>query len=224
MGELLVHGHAEGRLPPTHAVLDVVVRVRDVESQRAAMQLAAERCRTVDHALDEARRDIQPLVRAAETSSIRTGEEFEYAPDGRRRPGGWVVERGTRVECAPDADGLTSLVQALAGDGITLSGPRWHVAPGAEQWDMLRTAAVADALRRARAYASGVEGKVGAVRWVAEPGLRLRADPVNVYPVAPVRRMAVATERDEDDEHPPMRVSVESVAVEVTVEAAFDLG
>lgn len=222
MGELLVRGVAEGRLPPTHAVLDVRVATRDAGSQDAAIQRAAAVCAVVDGALAEAQRGETPLVRVAETSSIRTGEVIEHTADGHRRRVGWRAERGTRVECVPDADGLTALVQALVADDIRLSGPRWHVAPDAPQWDALRTAAVADAIRRAKAYAQGVDGEIGAVRWIAEPGLRTTSDDARPRATMTLARAEATGDHDAGDQL-AMRVAVEPVAVEVTVEVALDL-
>jgi uncharacterized protein YggE len=137
---------------------------------------------------------------------------------------GWTAERGTRVECAPDADGLTVLVSALAHDGIRLTGPRWHVGPDTAGWDALRTAAVIDARRRAEAYAAGIDGRVGAVRWIAEPGLRRDPDAVTGYQPMAARTAAFGMEDGAEPGEPlAVRIAVEPVAVDVTVEVAFDL-
>lgn len=224
MGELLVHGRAEGRLLPTSAVLDVAVHVRDAASQQAAVDRTAQVCETVDRAVAEARRGDDPLVRVAETSSIRATEVTEHASGGQRRRVGWLAERGTRLECAPDAEGLTELVGALVHDDVRVSGPQWHLAPDVGQWDALRSAAVADAVRRATAYARGVDAAVGAVRWIAEPGLRARPDRARSLVDGTARRMSASF--DEDDhgsERRPVSIAVEPVAVEVAVEVALDL-
>lgn len=225
MGELLVRGHAEARLQPTHAVFDITAVGRDPSSQDAALARAAEVCAVVDAAVERGRQGTDPLIQVAETSSIRTAENWEHGPQGQRRRVGWTAERGTRVECAPDADGLTALVSALAHDGIRLSGPRWHVGPDAAGWDALRTAAVIDAGRRAEAYATGIDGRVGAVRWIAEPGLR--RDPNAVaggYEPMATRTAAFGMERGAEPGEPlAVRIAVEPVAVDATVEVAFDL-
>jgi len=222
MGELLVRGHAEARLRPTHAVLEIGAVGRDPSSQAAALARAAEVCAVVDAAVERGRHGPDALIRSAETSSIRTAENWEHGPQGQRRRVGWTAERGTRVECAPDGAGLTTLVSALAHDGIRLSGPRWHVAADASGWDALRAAAVVDARRRADAYAAGVEGRVGAVRWIAEPGLRRDPDAVTAD-LREARAAGFALGDQEPGEPLAVRIAVEPVAVDVTVEVAFDL-
>ena len=222
MAELLVRGHAEARLPPTHALLEIVAMARAPSSQEDALARAAEICAVVDAAVGRARQDPDRLVRTAETFSVRTSEEWQHGPQGQRHRVGWVAQRGTRVECEPDADGLTTLVSSLAHDGIHLSGPQWQVAAAAPGWDDLRTAAVTDARRRAAAYADGVDGRVGAVRWIAEPGLRRAPD---AGPVA-YQEMAARTAAFDSGgggEPVAVRVAVEPVAVAVTVEIGFDL-
>ena len=225
MGELLVHGRAEGRIPPSHAVLDVIVEAREPSSQQAALDRTAAACAVVDDAVEQGRVGADPLIRAAETSSIRTAEYWEYGPDGQRRRLGWTAERGTRIECAPDAGGLTALVGALSHDDIRLSGPHWRVAPDAAGWDALRTAAVVDARRRATAYAAGVDRKVGAVQWIAEPGLRRQppGGPVEAFPAQAMTTVARARDSGAQDESLAVRIAVEPVVVDVTVEVGFDL-
>lgn len=225
MGDLLVRGRAEARLHPTHAVLDITAVGRDPSSQDAAFARAAEACAVVDAAVERGRHGPDPLIQIAETSSVGTAESWEHGPQGQRRRVGWTAERGTRVECAPDADRLTELVSALAHDGIRLSGPRWHVRPDTAGWDALRTAAVIDARRRAEAYAAGIDGRVGAVRWIAEPGLRRAPDAVTGgYQPMTARTAAFGMEHGaEPDEPLAVRIAVEPVAVDVTVEVAFDL-
>jgi len=225
MGDLLVHGRAEGRLPPSHAVLDLTVEAREPSSQEAALDRAAVACTVVDEAVQQRRQGTDPLICSAETSSIRTAEYWEYGSDGQRRRLGWTAERATRIECAPDADGLTALVGALIHDDIRLSGPHWHVAPDAAGWDALRTAAVVDARRRATAYAAGVDRTVGAVMWIAEPGLR-KEPPGSALEAFPAQAMStVGRARDSGDqtERLAVRIAVEPVAVEITVEVGFDL-
>lgn len=225
MGNLLVRGRAAGRISPSHAVLNITVEAREPSSQEAALDRAAAACAVVDEAVHQRRQGADRLIRAAETSSIRTAEYVEYGPDGRRRRLGWTAERGTRIECAPDADGLTALVRALTHDDIRLSGPHWHVAPDAAGWDALRTAAVVDARRRATAYAAGVDRTVGAVMWIAEPGLR-KEPPGGAMEAFPAQAMStVGHARDSGDQAEPLavRIAVEPVAVDITVEVGFDL-
>lgn len=83
--------------------------------------------------------------------------------------------------------------------------------------------AVSDAVRRATAYAKGVDSEIGAVRWIAEPGLRGAADAAPVYPASHLARAEAADDLDDPGEQLTMQVAVEPVAVEVTVEVALDL-
>jgi uncharacterized protein YggE len=224
MGELLVRGRAEGRLAPSHAVLDVTVHARAPASQEAALTRAATACALVDDLIQRERQGADPLIRTAETSSIVTTEHWEYGSGAQRRRLGWIAERRSRLECAPNAAGLTALVGALAHNDIHLSGPQWHVAPDVGGWDDLRTAAVIDARRRAEAYAAGAEAQVGAVRWIAEPGLRSEPGAAaDAFAAAPLRSAAVAMEHSDQPEPLPVRIAVEPVAVDITVEVAFDL-
>lgn len=224
MGELLVRGRAEGRLAPSHAVFDVTVQAREPSSQDAALTRAAQVCALVDDVVRRGRQGASPLVRAAETSSISTSEQWEYRSGAQRRRLGWIAERGTRIECAPDADGLTALVGELAHNDIRLSGPHWHVASDAPGWDELRTAAVVDASRRATSYAAGVGGQVGAVRWIAEPGLRREPGvAADEFAAAPMRSAGLAMDSGDQPEPLPVRIAVEPVSIDITVEVAFDL-
>lgn len=222
MAELLVRGRAEGRLEPSHATFDVTVEAREPASQQAALDRAAVACALVDGTIRRGREGADPLVRAAETSSIRTAEHWEYGSGGQRRRLGWVAERRTRMECAPVAEGLTALVRELAHNDIRVSGPQWHVAAHAPGWDDLRTAAVIDARRRAIAYAAGVDAQVGAVRWIAEPGLRRDGAPDGF--TAPTLRSAALTMESADQPEPlPVQIAVEPVAIDIIVEVAFDV-
>jgi hypothetical protein len=223
MGELLVRGRAEGRLAPTHAVLDVTVRAREPASQEAALARAAVTCGLVDGVVARARQGATPLVQTAEVSSVRTTEQWEYGSGGQRRRLGWSAERRSLLECAPDAEGLTALIADLAHNDIHLFGPQWRVAPDVAGWDELRTAAVIDARRRAEAYAAGVGARVGAIRWIAEPGLRRDPTATEHLASAPLRSAGLAMDSGDQSEPLAVRIAVEPVAVDITVEAAFDL-
>lgn len=226
MDPLLVRGRAEARLPASYGVLDVTVHVRHPESQDAAVRRTAELCALVDATVTTYAESAEPLVRTARTSSIRISDTWEYDQSGRRRRIGWTATRSTELECAPDGDGLTGLVDDLVSDGIRIRGPRWHVTAAAPGWDAARSAAVADARRRAEAYADGAGHQIGGIRWIAEPGLRLPSagvPEVESFPVS-ARSAAFAMENAAEETEPlQVRIAVEPVVVEVIVEAAFDL-
>ncbi|HUG84684.1 MAG TPA: SIMPL domain-containing protein [Euzebya sp.] len=226
MPEILVRGHAAAMLPPSDAALTVTVHVRAAGSQADAVAECARRCEVVDAAV-AARRDA--LVRRAVTSSIRTGPEWDHSAKGGRRLIGHFATRTTELDCAPDGDGLTDLLTAVSGlPDVQVTGPRWTVAPGAEGWDAVRATAAADARRRAQAYARGLELTVGRVVWLAEPGLRLAGQPGGgggempmAFAAAPAMRRSGGG--GEEEETAVVRIQPEPIAVEVRVEAAFDL-
>ncbi len=220
MTEILVRGQLEARVAPTEARIDVMAIGRDAKSQDGAMGLVAERCGLIDSVIGGNRKGRKPLIRTAETASISTSSEWETDRAGQRRRRGYVARRTTRLVCAADSDGLTALITALSHDGIELRGPNWQVGPEVSEWDGLRTEAVADAKRRADAYAAGVGATVGGVRWIAEPGLRAHGGGG-----MPSRASRTAMSMAEEGGEAPrvMTVSVEPVVVTVIVEAAFDL-
>lgn len=223
MGELLVRGHAEAWVQPGRAVLDVTATARDPRTQRGAVEQLAGLCERVDEAVEERRDGRGGVVRRVVVSSITTAEDVEYGPGGQRRRVGFSAVRTTRIECVADADGLTDLVGALVQDDVQVRGPRWKVDDDDPAWLGVRTAAVADARRRAEAYALAVDGQVGAVGWIAEPGVRDGGEPPGPPHGGAAIRLASAPAGDDGDGTRTVRVAVEPVRVAVDVEAAFDL-
>lgn len=224
MPEILVRGHAEALLPPTDALLTVTVQARAPGSQADAVTRCAERCEAVD-ALVDVRRGA--LVRRAVTSSIRTGPEWDQSAKGGRRLMGYVATRSTELDCAPDGEDLTALLQAVGGMAdVQVAGPRWRVAPDAPGWDEVRASAATDARRRAEAYAAGLGLAVGPVAWLAEPGLRLAGTggggdmPMAFAAAAPRMRSGGAVV---EEEQAVVRIQPEPMTVQIDVEAAFDL-
>ncbi|HSJ45418.1 MAG TPA: SIMPL domain-containing protein [Euzebyales bacterium] len=222
MGELHVRGRADAWLQPGRAVLDVHVTASDPHSQHAAVEDLAELCAVVDDVVNERRNGPQGLVRRVVVSSITSTEDVEHGPGGTRRRTGFSATRTSVLDCRADADGLTGLVGALAHDGVRVHGPRWHVNDDDPAWVGVRTAAVTDARRRAEAYAMAVDGHVGAVRWISEPGLRGGAPDAVPRPHVAAARLASAGGH-EAGEARAVRIAVEPVQVTVAVEAAFDL-
>jgi uncharacterized protein YggE len=76
---------------------------------------------------------------------------------------GYIARRSTRLECAPDGEGLTHLVASCARDGVSVRGPQWRLSPAAPGWTELRSQAAADACQRANAYTAGLGMSVGRV-------------------------------------------------------------
>lgn len=217
-----MRGRADAWLQPGRAGLDIHVTASDPQDQQAALDNLAELCAVVDGVVEERRDGPQALVLRVVVSSITTIEDVEYGPGGQRRRTGFSATRTSALDCRADADGLTGLVGALARDGVQIRGPRWHVDDDDPAWVGVRTAAVTDARRRAEAYAMAVDGHVGAVRWIAEPGLRGGDPDLTARPHAAAARLA-SVGGQEVDEARTVRIAVEPVQVTVAVEVAFDL-
>lgn len=221
MGVLRVRGRAEAWLQPGRAELDVKVSASDPQHQQAALDNLAELCAVVDEVIDQRRAGPLAPVRRVVVSSITTTEDVEYEAGGHRRRAGFSATRTSVLDCRADADGLTGLVGALARDGVQVHGPRWHVDADDPAWVDVRTAAVADARGRAEAYATAVDGHVGAVRLIAEPGLRGRDADAAGWPQTAAVRLASADGHEGDVRI--VRIAVEPIQVTVAVEVAFDL-
>lgn len=220
MADITVRGRAERRLDPTDAHVVVTVSSRSTSGQADAVERCAGRAAAVDDVLAGSRAG---LVRRVVTSSVRTGPEYEHSTKAGRRLVAWTATRSSEVDCGPDADGLTGLVDALARmDDVRLSGPDWTVAGDAEAWDLVRRDAAADAHRRARAYAAGLGVEVGRVARVAEPGLS-RPGPGEVTPMAFASTRAMARGGAEEPADLAVRIAPEPVDVTVEVDVTFDL-
>lgn len=216
-----MRGRADAWVQPGWAELDVHVTASDPHSQHAAAADLAELCAVVDRVIDERRDGPQGLVRRVAVSSITTSEDVEHGRDGRRHRTGFSAARTSVLDCRADAEGLTGLVGALARDGVEVRGPRWRVDDADPAWVGVRTAAVTDARRRAEAYAMAVDGQVGAVRWIAEPGLRGGDSDGPRRPTGPLRLASAGGH--EAAAARAVRIAVEPVRVTVAVDVAFDL-
>jgi hypothetical protein len=221
MGELLVRGVAEDAIPPDTATVTVTVVGRHPGAQAEALGRAAVLAAAVDGELEDRRQGESALVRRLAVSSIRVHEEYDHT-GGRRTRTGYAAARTSEVECRADGSALTDLIAALGRDGVRISGPRWHVDPASDGWLPLRIAAVADARRRAEAYATALGAELGPVRWLAEPGLRQGLGG-HLEGTSGTPRFARAMAAAEAEEPVTLRVTAESVPVSVTVEVAFDL-
>ncbi|CAN5231903.1 hypothetical protein BH23ACT9_BH23ACT9_12620 [soil metagenome] len=231
MPEIIVRGLAESLLDPTDATVTVTVQVRASRSQAEAVTTCAQRCEAVDAAVDARRAPASgdaALVRRAVTSSVTTGPEYEHNPKVGRRLVGYTAARTSELHCAPDGPGLTALLSAVSAlPDVRVAGPSWRIAPDAEGWVGVRAAAAEEALRRAEAYAAGLDLAVGRVAWVAEPGLRLPGggggmESTMAFAAAPQMRMKGGG-GGEEEETAVVRIQPEPLLVEVRVEVAFDL-
>jgi uncharacterized protein YggE len=166
--EIAVKGVSEVRVMPDHASVQVVVD-GEGSSQEAAYEAAARLARAVDDVLEARASVLGRVVTAA----------LVVQPKSRWRKGesvrtGWRAARSTLVEITA-TDQVGSVLGELAQAGGAIRGPWWELAPANPAHDAVRAAAAEDARRRADAYAAGLGLVVGAVAWVAEPGLRIGA-------------------------------------------------
>lgn len=221
MSEVMVRGRADGHLTPDLAVLTATVVGRDPASAGEALAAAAAVGERVDTVLADGGAGEEPLVRRVRVSSVRTSEMWEHTQRGRHRVG-FQAERRSEIECRPDGPDLTELVTTLVGTGAQVAGPAWQVAPDNPGWLDLRSRAVADARARAEVYAAAADSRIGAVRWLAEPGIRGAADEGSWDVVRTSRSLAMSQE-GRAEEPVALQIVVEVVPVVVEIEAAFDL-
>ena len=210
---IIVSGSAEVRVLPDRALVVVTVDA-DAGSRDDAYQRAAGTASAVDVVLDHrageiarvatAALTVQPLTRWRKGEVVRTG---------------WRASRRTEVEVI-GFEGLGLLLAELTGAGATIDGPDWRVDDTNEAYDRVRQLAAQDARRRAEAYASGLGVLLGAVDWIAEPGLRSSsAEPVHrMMALASVSRMA-----DAPEDEVVIEVTPADSIIEAVVEVSFSI-
>lgn len=143
-------GQAEG--PPELAAVSAVLHT----AGRTAAEVTASLADIV-RAVDAARPDL--VYTAVRTEPLQVSPVFD-----RRSPMRVTGYRGryaTRLELA-DFDRLDRVVVALAGlPGSEVTGPEWSLRPHSPLHRAARLAAVDDALRRARDYATALHAGLG---------------------------------------------------------------
>jgi uncharacterized protein len=211
--EIRVRGQAEVRCLPDRAVLRVAVEA-EAASQEQAFALASRSAAATDAVLD----------RFAAAIDRRMTAGVLVRPKTRWRKGetvrsGWVAARTTVLEVT-ELGRLGQLVSELPTAGVAaITGPSWEVDRTNPAHEQARRAAALDAQRRARAYADALGLRVGALRWLAEPGLR--PDGSGPVPGLAAPRMARAYAAGAAEE--PMDIEPDEVTIEATVEACFEL-
>jgi len=210
--EVRVRGQAEVRCLPDRAVLRLGVEA-EAESQADAFALAARQAAAADAVLD----------RFAAAIDRRLTAGVLVRPKTRWRKGetvrtGWVAARTTVLEVT-DLAKLGQLVSELPAAGVSsIDGPHWEVDSTNPAHEQARRAAASDGQRRAHAYADALGLHVGALRWLAEPGLRGDGGPVAGQMPRLARAYAAAAAPEE-----PMDINPEEVTIQATVEACFEL-
>jgi uncharacterized protein YggE len=143
---VVVRGEAVTEVPPDAADLVVTVEVRDRRRDRAVARLA-ERRQELTALLDQHRDVLGPVS----TDAVSVFPES----DGTRVTGS-IATTTTRVPLT-DVTAAGELAVAMAGLADTaLSGPHWRLSRDHPAHQAARTDAVADAIRRAQAYAGAL--------------------------------------------------------------------
>jgi uncharacterized protein YggE len=142
---------------------------------------------------------VQPRTRWQQGESVRTG---------------WTAYRTTILEVRA-LERLSDLLAQLTTNGGAISNLTWDLDSANVAYDEARTRAGEDARRRAERYASSLGIKLGAIAWIAEPGLRSSDEhyPRGIALAAAPRAMAAAPDQ-----------SIDVVPEEVTVTASVEVG
>lgn len=212
--EILVRGHAEVRVRPDRALLWVRVEA-DGESRQEVFAAATRGAADLDAVMDryaaviERRNTIgvmlRPRVRWDMGQSLRTG---------------WIASRTSRVDVS-DLAAVGPLVTDLSAAGATdIRGPEWEVAATNPAHETARAEAARDARHRASAYAEAQGLRLGALRWLAEPGLRGARPPGGDHPMPLGARSAALSGAPGPQ---PMTIDADAVSVESSVEACFEV-
>jgi len=147
---VVVRGEAVAEVAPEKADLTVALTVRDRRRDRA-LALLAERRQQLTALLDEHR----TALGAVTTDAVAVFPES----DGTRVTG-HVATTTTRLELA-DVGAAGELAVAVAGLADTaLHGPHWRLPRTHPAHQEVRTAAVADAVTRARSYAQALGSRL----------------------------------------------------------------
>lgn len=210
---IIVSGTAEIRILPDRALVLVTVDA-DAGSRDDAYRRAAGTASAVDVVLDHHAGEIERVVTAALTvqplTRWRKGEVVRT---------GWRASRRTEVEVT-GFEGLGLLLSELTGAGATIDGPTWRVDDTNEAYDRVRQLAAQDARRRAEAYASGLGVPLGAINWMAEPGLRSSSgEPTHrIMTLASAARMDGAVE-----DELVIEVTPADSIIEAAIEVSFSI-
>jgi uncharacterized protein YggE len=149
---IAVRGEALREVPPELAVLSVSVSSRGKDREAVVARLA-ERAAELRNVLD----GYGEAIERRETGGVQVYPEFKRAGE---RPVAYVGNVDTTVTVA-DFGVLGEMLPRLAGlDQAAVSGPWWQLRRGSKAGADVRGAAIADALDRAREYASAVGSRI----------------------------------------------------------------
>ncbi|GAA2614387.1 SIMPL domain-containing protein [Paractinoplanes durhamensis] len=149
---IVVRGEALREVPPELAVFSVTVTARGRDKDTVLTHLT-ERAAVLRALLD----GYGEAIERRETSGVQVLPDFKRSGD---RPVAWTASAGTTVTVT-DFAALGEMLPRLAGlEQASIAGPWWQLRRGSTASAEVRRAAIADALDRAREYASAVGSRI----------------------------------------------------------------
>lgn len=214
---LAVRGEISHEVEPEVARIEISVAARAAVKTEAAQQLT-ERCAAVDRTLGE----FADIIEKTESSGIRLNPQLAGRTGEDQAGYHGVVHYAVTVT---SFDRLGELMAQLAKPEMTeVGGPWWDLRPASSVYREARVAAVSDAIRRARDYASAVGSELAGLIELADAHMlsetRSPAEPRGLAassPRLPHRPRAVATPEPVFDLAPARQL------VRATVEARFTM-
>lgn len=198
---------------PDRAHLTAVIDAEGA-TREAAYREAAESARQVDEVLQGR---ASALGRAS-TAGLVVHPKSRWKRGETQRTG-WRASRTTELEVTA-FDQLGDLIAELAAARATITGLAWQLDSTNPAFATARRLAAADARSRAEDYAAALGLQLGAVVWIAEPGLRrpTGAD-YERMPVA-ARSLSAAGPRAAEE---TITVTADEMTAQAAVEVGFSL-
>jgi uncharacterized protein YggE len=170
-----VRGEARHVVPPDFAVLALAIVVREADKQAALDRAGRAQTAVADLLRDQGGVTLTiesidaPLTWATQSFTAHPDEEWDERK-GRRQVG-WRVHVPVSVTLRQLAR-LDDVAAALSAvPDLEVHQVDWQVDPHNPAWPVVRAAAIADAIGKARDYAAALHGEVTALVHVADAGL-----------------------------------------------------
>ena len=195
---------------PDHAVTRVTVEA-DGASQQDAYRRAAEISAAVDAVLAAHSAAISRTM----TTSLVVNPRSRWKKGDSVRSG-WRATRTSALEIT-GFEQLGVLLAELVDAGAAVEGVSWELSLSNPAHEEARRRAAEQARTKAETYAAALGLNLGAVAWIAEPGMRLRSD----GPVAGVGFALRSASHALADE--PIDISPCEITVQAAVEVGFEL-
>ena len=162
---LSVRGEAVLEVDPEVATVGVTIVAQDADRAKA-LRLLDERGRANDAVLD----GFRDAIARTETAGVRVSPQFRSGKP-RERIVGYVAVLRTTLSVS-DFSRLGELIARLADQDLTeVGGPWWSLRPDTTAHRDARSAAIRDALQRARDYAAAVGSELVALVELADSQL-----------------------------------------------------